>query len=70
MNNGLSGDGPRAPERSGGLARDALFVKGVGDRVSCIAVVFVYLDENEMLTLRNAALRVPAGEEVAASVVG
>ncbi|MBE3096659.1 MAG: butyrate kinase [Planctomycetes bacterium] len=55
---------------TGGLAHDARLVKWITDRVSFIARVFVYEGEDEMEALRDAALRVLAGEEEAASVSG
>jgi butyrate kinase len=55
---------------TGGLAHDGRLVKWITSRVSFIARVFVYPGEDEMEALRDAALRVLAGEEEVVSVGG
>jgi len=55
---------------TGGLAHDARLVRWITSRVSFIARVFVYPGEEEMEALRDAALRVLAGEEEVVSVGG
>jgi butyrate kinase len=55
---------------TGGLAHDSRLVRWITSRVSFIARVFVYPGEEEMEALRDAALRVLAGEEEVVSVGG
>jgi butyrate kinase len=53
---------------TGGLAYNERLVRWITGRVSFIARVFVYPGEDEMDALRDAALRVLAGEEVVGHV--
>ncbi len=50
---------------TGGLAYDKQVVKGITERVSFIAPVYLYPGENEMKSLAQGALRVLKGEEEA-----
>lgn len=55
---------------TGGLAHDARLVDWITRRIRFIAPVLVYPGENEMEALRDAALRVLAGEEQVKHVGG